>query len=228
MASTVTTERNMLEVEAGGAALKAIGALGAATLAVLGIIGIVPGYMASIATIVVGASLLAEGAAIGREYTALLGRVSGGTFGVVELGAGMTAEFIIGGGAITLGVLSLVGVHAEVLLPAAVIAIGSALILTSGSATRLTALKLQAVQTEEFAQNISHAIMSSTAGAQALTGVAAIVLGIIALVSMDSLTLTLVGLLAGSGALALSGSTLGGKMFQEMRRVGTRPPGDSV
>jgi hypothetical protein len=227
MVSTVTTERNLLEVEAGGAALKAFGALSAATLSVLGLFGIVPAYMASIAAIVVGTSLLAEGAAIGREYTQLLGRVGGGIFGVVELGTGMTAEFVIGGGAITLGVLSLMGVHALVLLAAAVIAIGAALILTSGSATRLTALKLQAAQTEteEIAQSVSHAIMSGTAGAQALTGVAAVVLGILAF-SVHPLTLILVGLLAASGALALSGSALGGKMFQEIRRLGSprRPP----
>ena len=228
MASTVTTERNMLEVEAGGAALKTIGALAAATLCVLGIIGIVPAYMASIATIVVGASLLAEGTAIGREYTALLGRVSGGTFGVVELGAGMTAEFIIGGSAITLGVLSLVGVHPAVLLPSALIAIGSALILTSGTATRLSALRLQALQADDFAQDVSHAIMSGTAGTQALTGVGAIVLGVIALVSAGSLMLTLVGLLAAGGALALTGGALGGKMFQEIRHFRSGHPGSEA
>jgi hypothetical protein len=226
MANAVSTERSILEVEAGGAALEGIGALAAATLSVLGIIGVVPVYMAAIATIAIGASLLAEGMAIGREYTALLGRLSGGAFGAVELGAGMTAEFVIGGAAIALGILSLVAIRPDVLLPCALIAIGAALILTSGTATRLNGLKLQATQAGSLAQSVSHAVVSGTAGAEALGGIAAIVLGIIALVSVEATQLTLVGLLVASGALTLSGSALTGKMLQGLQRAGSRQSGE--
>ena len=125
------------------------------------------------------------------------------------------------GGAVTLGILSLVGIHPPILLPCAVIAVGAALVLTSGTTTRLNDLKLQAAEAGTLAQGISHAAVSGAAGAQVLAGFAAAVLGIIALVSIDPMPLTLVGLLVGSAALALSASALSGKMLQGLQRVGS-------
>jgi len=222
MTNGVSTERSILEVEAGGAVVEGVGSLAAVVLAILGIVGLVPVYMASVAAIVIGAALLAQATAIAGEYTRLLSHVSGGTLGAVELGTGMTAEFVIGGSAITLGILSLVGIHPLVLLPCAVIAIGAALVLTSGTTTRLNDLKLEAAEAGALAQSISRAAVSGATGVQVLAGLAAAVLGIIALVSIDPLQLTLVGLLVGGAASALSATALSGKMLQGLQRVGSR------
>lgn len=225
MTNAITSGRSILEVEASGAVVEGIGALAAVVLAILGIVGLVPVYMAAIAAIVIGAALLAQATAVASEYTALLGRVAGGALGSVELGAGMTAEFVIGGSTVTLGILSLVGIHPMVLLPCAVIAIGAALILTSGTTTRLNDLKLEAAEAGTLAQSVSRAAVSGATGVQVLAGFAAGVLGIIALVSVDAMQLILVGFLVAGAASALSATALSGKMLQSLQRVGSRPPG---
>jgi hypothetical protein len=221
MANAVVSEKTVLGVEAGGAVVEGLVALAAVVLAILGIIGLMPLYMASIASILIGAALLAQGSAIASEYSKLLSRLSGGTFGTVELGTGTTAEFVIGGAAVTLGILALVNIHPQILLPAAVIAIGAALVLTSGATTRLNELKLEAAKAGEVAHTMARSAVSSAAGAQMLAGFATIVLGIIALVmATDVMTMTLVGLLVGSAALTLSASALSGKMLGALRREG--------
>jgi hypothetical protein len=216
MADAVASEKTILGIEAGGAVVEGLAALAAVVLAILGIIGLMPLYMASIASILIGAALLAQGSAIASEYSKLLSRLSGGTFGTIELGTGTTTEFVIGGAAVTLGILSLVNIHPHILLPAAVIAIGAALVLTSGATTRLNELKLEAAKAGEVAHNMARSAVSSAAGAQMLAGLATIVLGIIALVmaiDVMTMTMTLVGLLVGSAALTLSASALSGKML---------------
>jgi hypothetical protein len=219
MANIVASEKTVLGIEAGGAVVEGLAALAAVVLAILGIIGLVPIYMASIAAILIGAALLAQGSAIASEYTKLLSRLSGGTFGAVELGAGTTAEFLIGGAAVTLGILSLVNIYPTILLPCAVIAIGAALVLTSGTTTRLNDLKLEAAKAGEMAQNMARAAVSGAAGAQMLAGFATVVLGIIALVSVpDKMPLTLIGFLVASAALTLSASALSGKMLGALQR----------
>jgi hypothetical protein len=213
MANVVSAERTVLGIEAGGAVVEGLAALAAVVLSILGIIGLVPHYAAAIAAILIGAALLAQGSAIASEYSRLLARLSGGRFATLELGAGTTAEFVIGGAAVALGVLSLVNIYPMVLLPAAVIAIGAALVLTSGSTMRLNDLKLEAAKAGAAVQNMARSAVSGAAGAQLLAGFATVVLGIIALVSVDKMPLTLVGLLVGSAALTLSASALSGKML---------------
>lgn len=225
MANIVGMEKSILEVEASGAVVEGVGALAAVVLAILGIIGLVPVYMAAIASIVIGAALLAQAAAVAGEYTRLLSQLSGGAVGAVELGAGMTAEFAIGGSAVTLGILSLVGIHPLVLLPCSIIAIGAALILTVGTTTRLNDLKLEAAEAGALAQSISRAAVSGAAGVQVLAGFAAAVLGIIALVSITPVGLTLVGFLVSGAAMALSATALSGKMLQTLQRSGSAPHG---
>jgi hypothetical protein len=219
MANASISEKAVLEIEAGGTVVEGLAALAGVVLAILGIIGLVPLYMASIAVILIGAALLAQGSAIASEYTKLLSRLSGGSFATVELGAGTTAEFVIGGSAVTLGILSLVNIHPNILLPAAVIAVGAGLVLTSGSTTRLNDLKLEAAKAGEAAHHMMRSAVSGAAGAQMIAGLATIVLGILALVvAADTMPITLVGLLVGSAALALSASALSSKMLAALQR----------
>ncbi|HZD26720.1 MAG TPA: hypothetical protein VE631_10700, partial [Alphaproteobacteria bacterium] len=127
------TERRLLEVESGGAAVEAIGGIAIIILGILGLVGLAPSFLAAIAGIVFGVAVLALGAAIAAEFYSLYARLTGGALGTVELGGGMTVEVVAGGAAIVLGILALLGVAPNVLLPALVIAGGGSLMLAAGT-----------------------------------------------------------------------------------------------
>lgn len=219
-------EKRVLEVESGGAAVEAIGGLGVVVLSILGLVGLAPEPLAAIAGIVFGVAVLAQGAAVASEYSALFSRMSGG--GAIELGTGMTVEITAGGAAIVLGILALLGIAPLILLPALIITGGAALILTTGTLQRLNHLKMAASASTEVSEQMTRVTAASAAGGQLLVGVAAIVLGIVAFASLPmaaagaaagtpagmGLTLTLVGLLVIGASIAISGGALAGRFTQ--------------
>ena len=232
-----TGEKRLLEVESGGAAVEAVGGLAVAVLSILGLAGLASESLAAITGIIFGIAMFAEGVAIATEYSGLYARVSGGLMGAVELGGGMTVEIMAGGAAIVLGVLAVVGIAPLYLLPALVITGGASLLLTAGALQRLNSLKVSAAETPELAQRIMRVVTSSAAGGQMLAGVAAIVLGIVALASLPAaasaaaagggaiatwLILTLVGLLVLGSSIMTSGGSLVGRLIQMFNREAPR------
>ena len=214
MALTEDT-KSMLEIESGGSLIEAAGGIAVIVLTVIGLARGNDGFIPSIATIVLGVALLAEGGAIAAEFSKLLTATSGGTFGAMELGGGMTTEVLTGGAAIVLGILGLVGLVPMVLLPAAVIAVGGGLILTAGAVERLNRLRVRTTGSSEVAERVSQVAVSGAIATQIIAGIAAIVLGILALVSAGHASiLTLVGLLALGSAVALSGTALAGRLMR--------------
>jgi hypothetical protein len=186
---------------------------GAATvvIAILALAGTLPGYLAAIATIVFGVALIAQGGAVATRFRQLLRETAPYEIDPrAELGGGMGAELVGGATGIVLGVLSLIGVNAGVLLPIAVIVFGGALLLGSSSTMDLGTFTVPGAQ-ERFAQVARQAFVAAS-GTQALVGVAAIVLGILALVGLDPLVLTLVALLVLGAAVLLGGAALSGRM----------------
>lgn len=221
------SERRVMEVESGGAAVEAIGGLGVIVLSILGLIGLVPAYLGPIAGIVFGVSILTQGTAIAAEVSSLFAKVAGTTFRGAELGGGMTAEIMAGGTAIVLGVLALLQIATDVLLPSLVIAGGAAVMLTAGSIRRLNDLKVEAAESGDAAQRVMHAATSGAAASQILAGVAAVVLGIIALASTPTaataggatwMTLSLVGLLVLGASTMMGGGSLTGRLVQMINR----------
>jgi hypothetical protein len=219
-------ERHLLEVESGGAATEAFGGLTVVILTILGLVGLAPEPLVAIAGIVFGVAILAQGAAIAAEYTELFSKTNG-AMGTIELGGGMTVEITAGVAAIVLGILALLGMIPQILMPALVITGGAALILTAGSLQRLNRLKVTTAEKGKGSENVLRATTSGAAGGQLLSGVAAIVLGIIAFASMPStvamgaahmggnwLTLVLVGLLVLGSSIMLSGGALVGRLTQ--------------
>lgn len=226
-----SAERRIFEIETGGSAIEAVGGLGVIILSILGLAGVEPVFLASSAGVVFGVALLAQGAAVGTEYTSLFSKVTGGAFSAIELGGGMAVEFVAGGAAIVLGILALVGESPSILLPALVITAGTALILTIGTIQRLNTLKMEAAGASEIAQRVASHAVTGVAGAQFLAGLAAIVLGILAFVPMTKplsavppgpgawMTFTLVGLLIVGASITMSGGALAGRMMQMFNRV---------
>ncbi len=104
-----------------------------------------------------------------------------------------------------------------ILLPAAAIVFGSALILDSGANARLSVL--EARHSEEFKsreKTIKETAYAS-AGIELLVGIGIIVLGIVALNGVYPLMLILVAMLGIGAANLMTGAMIGGRMSSIFR-----------
>jgi len=116
----------------------AIGGAASIILAIVALSGVGQSLLAAIATVVFGAALLIQGGTMLTEFTKLMAPPSAAsTAEEVVGGGGLSALFLVGAAGIVLGVLSLVGISAQTLTAAAVIAFGGALLLSSNSVWRL-------------------------------------------------------------------------------------------
>lgn len=237
-------DRRVMEEESTSAAAEAIGGLAVVVLAILGLAGLVPIYLAGISGIVFGVTALAQGTAIAAEYQNIYSRFRGGNHtGSIELGGGMTIEVVAGGSAIVLGILSLIGAVPDILLPALVITGGAALMLSAGSVQRLNNLKLTAADEADPTLQVTHAATAGVVAGQVLSGIAAAVLGIIALASLHTsaaagaataasgapiwLILTLVGLLVLGASQMLTGGSLVSRFVQMFGGSREHMPGNT-
>lgn len=224
-------ERGAIQVETTGSITEAAGGIAVVVLSIIGLTRADNGFLMAIAAIVLGVAILAQGGTVAAEFSKLLSSAAGaattgaattGTAtmagaGGIEFG-GMTIEFLAGGAAIVLGVLALIGIHTDVLVAAAVITAGGALVLSAGSLQRMNDVQMQAAGLPELTRKLSQAAFSSTSGAQALAGVAAVVLGVLALSGVSPAALTLVGLLVLGAAVAVSGAALTGRIAGALNR----------
>ena len=210
-----------------GGLIDAIGGVATIVLVICGLVGIAPPMMVAIATIVFGVALLIQGGAMLSEYTQVVFPGGVRTSSIEQMGGNSLAlVFLVGAGGIVLGVLSLLGISAAVLSPVAVIGYGTALLLSSNAVWRLYVLRRASAQMETAvgqsqyvgAEMLASEMASGSAGIQALAGLAAIVLGILALAGNTAdLTLNLVALLALGSTIVLTGSTLSATVLSFMR-----------
>jgi hypothetical protein len=217
---TVERERHAIEEVGGGSIVESIGGIGALVLSILGLIGFIPVTMASLAAIAAGGALLIGGGTLASQYT----RIFSGARPRLShsiIGGGMAMESLAGFAAIVLGLLSLLGTHSAVLLGAAVIVLGCALLLASGAIARLTTLPLrEPFGTAEQARQAEHEhyivrdALYAASGSEALVGAGAIVLGILSLSGIAPMALILVALLAVGASILIAGSSVAGRMFE--------------
>jgi hypothetical protein len=211
MAVTQTAEQHMATHEsmartlATGAGAEAVAGGAAAVLAILGLAGALPMILASIAAILAGASFLFEGAAVAARYRRLAAEAGGGE---AQIETGMSAEIVGGLAGIALGILALVGVATVTLLAAGAIVFGGTLLFGSPVVYRESRTEPGSQILDEMARHMA----AGAAGAQALIGIGAITLGILALCGIASQTLVLVAFLCVGGAAMLSGGALTNKM----------------
>jgi hypothetical protein len=117
----------------------------------------------------------------------------------MEAGGGASAGFLGGIAGIVLGILALLGVATMTLLSVAILVYGASFMLSGISAERLVG------------SLGTHGTAGEMTSGHFMVGIAALVLGILAVVGLSQLTLVLVGLLClGTGAL-FSGSALGAR-----------------
>jgi hypothetical protein len=224
------TQTRYAETAAFGGLIDALGGIATIVLAIIGLTSFDPEGMAGIATIVFGASLLVQGGTILTEYAHIL-FPSEVLFEPNNLRSeGLSVMLLVGCGGIVLGVLALLGIAPVALTAVAAIAFGSALILSSSSVRQLYMLETQTLQaggTRSFNELLAGQMAGGSAGVQLLSGLAALVLGILAVTGYNPLLLTLSALLILGVTVLLTGGTLTGMLmsFMRPRRAIPRGPG---
>lgn len=219
-------EKRGLAVIAGGSALEGLGGLAVVALAILALAGVLPVQLTEIAGIVFGAALLFEGLSLAGEYSQIGSRIPESRTGSLEIQGGTGVEVFVGLGAIALGVLALVGVSSTVLIPSLIIAGGAGLLLSAGTTARMNDLRLiTAGHDSDRVRRVAHGALAGGAVTQILGGIAAIVLGILALVAIPDAAangrgaLPQIGMLVLGATLMLSGGALTGKMASMYRET---------
>jgi hypothetical protein len=216
MSTIMTSENTFQEAATYGGFVDAIGGVATVVLAIIALSGINQPQLAAIATVVFGAALLIQAGTMLSEYTRLSlpsGIMQSAQEGIQ--GGGMPALFLVGASGIVLGVLSLLNIVPGTLTSAAVIAFGTAMLLSSNSVWHLYRVK-QASQrpaTERMAsagEILAGEMASGSAAVQCVAGVAAMVLGILSVSGVYTNVLTLVGLLILGATVLLTGTTLSG------------------
>jgi hypothetical protein len=199
-------------------------AAGSIAVIVLSIIGLAQSSasatIVAVTVIVMGAALLAEGGALASEFSRLA-TVNGDAAAADTQISGMSLQVTGGGVALVLGILALLNVATETLLAVALIMVGGVMLLTAGTIPQLRQIRAQTAGASEIVQMIGRSAMSGLAGAQLLCGLAAIVLGILALSAADvalARTLVLSGLLVVGGAMTIGVTAMSGNMMRFFTR----------
>jgi hypothetical protein len=187
----------------------------------IGLAGVKAEMLVAIATVVFGAALLIQGGAMLTEFAQIetTTETSGSTSG-----GGLSALFLVGFAGIVLGVLALLGIYAPVLTAAAAIAFGAALIISSSAVWQLLTSRSIAARFERHSpllRVMASEVAASSAGLQAMAGLAVIVLGILAVAGVYTTGLSLIALLIAGAAIVLTGSSLSGSMTGLMRPAAT-------
>jgi hypothetical protein len=189
-------------------------ACGAVVLAILGIVGLFSTDLAAIAVIGLGAMLLFQGASVVLRYGELLYEASPSSkVNPAEVSRGITAEFLAGVAGIVLGILALLRIVPMTLMAVAVITYGGTLLLTCSESVWLNSLGKEG----EIVYQLRHSMGLAAAGAQALVGLAGLVLGILGLVGIAPMTMILAALLAIGASILLRSSFVGGLLLDFFR-----------
>ena len=199
-------DRTTTAVVTGGASVELLGGCAAIVLAIIGVAGFHPLYMLSIAVIAAGVALLAEGGSIAARWNDVIRRLEGDRYDRSELVGGIGTEVFGGAVGIVLGILALVGVNPFVLLPVAAIVFGASLLLGGAAQPELESL---VPEHDPRYRRITRDAIQASGGVMVMVGIAAAVLGILALLSVGPiLTLSLVAMLCVGGALLVAGGAL--------------------
>jgi len=191
---------NEMVVETGSGFELFCGAI-AILLSVLGLAGYLATYFAAGATLAVGFALLAQGSTIATRWRRAVHLA--GTERTERLG--MTTEMFGGLALIVLAILAVMGVAPVTLLASASIVVGAALLL-GGPTQPAFAPVPSGVSPVRW--QVEHTPGRTTAGVMVMAGIAAVVLGIVALFGWGpAIPLVLVAMLCTAAALVLAGST---------------------
>lgn len=206
-------------VLAGGSGIETLGGLIALVVAIAGF-STMPFQMAGIAVIALGMALFGQGLAIMSRWSDAVTRFEAQRRGARRAGprpyvaSGVSIEVFAGLIGVGLGIVALNDVAPLVLLPAAVTVFGGALLLGGAAQPDLVFL---APEPDPKVARVTYNAIQTSGGVMVLVGVAAAVLGILALLDVGPiLTLTLVALLAIGAALLFAGGALTARLARHL------------
>ncbi len=208
---TETPTRKVAHWVESGSTIEALGGAAAVILAILGLADISPLAMLAVASIVLGGALLLQGGLVATEYTEILSRFEGGPY--AEFGGGLGAEALAGISAIVLGILALFGLDAQNLMAIAAIVLGAGMALSAGVASRLNSVKIDISKGSSEAKAVAHEAVTGASFTQIFVGLAAVILGVLALLNISPEVLTLVAILGVGVSTLLSGGALISRMW---------------
>jgi hypothetical protein len=213
-----------VEAAAYGGLADAIGGIATVVLAIIALAGVQREIMLPIAVIVFGAALLVQGGTMLSEYASIIFPAGAAGPTSEQFGVGsLSTLFLVGVAGIVLGILALIGISPEVLTAIAVIAFGSALMLTSNAVRHLYMLQSSASRSgasRPGTELLAGEMASGSAGVQMLAGLASLVLGILAVLGINYEILTLAALIVLGATVILTGSALSGLVIGFMRSTG--------
>lgn len=209
--------RPAVEVGTGSSFLDALAGLAVIILAILGLVGVASQTLAGITAIVIGATMIVIGGTLAVELAEIATETTAAGTRPTEAGGGLTIEFIGGAAGIILGVLILLGLAPTALLSVSVIVFGGTLLMSSGTVSRVNAGLARTFTGTQPMDFLARDALMASSTMQALIGLGAIVLGILALIGIHQLTLVLVAFLAIGTALLFTATALGGRMLGSLR-----------
>jgi hypothetical protein len=177
-------------------------------LSIIALAGTATGALASIVTIVIGVGLMVQAFNSAAEVSKA---TAANTVAMPDLGGDVMVDLLCGITGIVLGILALVGINPQYLVPSALIVFGGALLL--GGAISMRPRSTHRAAGGET-QLVSYQSSAAAGGMEILVGIAAIVLGILSLIFVASGVLVLVGFLAVGAALLMVSATFSGTVMR--------------
>jgi hypothetical protein len=222
--SMTSVQSTRHEVANYGGVVDAIGGAATVVLAIIGLSGTSTDMLLAIATIVFGAALLIQSGTILSELTHMIFPAGAAEPAAEFRGGGLSIVFLVGGAGIVLGVLALLGIYRIELVSIAIIAFGSALVFGSNAVWSVHRMKQAAFRAggqraATGSEILATEIAAGSAGLQCIAGLAAIVLGILAVTGTMPVALSLIAFLVMGATILMTGSTLSGAVQGFMRPV---------
>lgn len=210
-------QQRAMRIVTAGSIVEALGGMSAVVLSILGLAGLARMTMVAISIIAIGAALLFAGGAMASRFSQLVAHTSGGRVDEAEFGGSVGAEFLTGSAGMVLGVLILLNISPITLAAISVVIFGGGLLLSTGATSGINSL----VEAYPYDRNVRVAreAVQGAAAIQSLVGIGSCILGILALLGVETYTLILVALLSIGGAILISASAISGKMLASMHRV---------
>jgi hypothetical protein len=202
--------KNTARVESSGFFSDSLISAGVVTLAIIGLVGILPLYMVAIGIIAMGSVFLLQSSTLGVQFSNVAQRGIQKT----EAGTGITSEAVGGIGGIVLGILALLGIYANALIPIAIIGFGATLILSAGVPNQMNDWVDESSIQRESSRRMSRYSSTSISGLQFLVGLGGITLGILGLLGFSPILLSLVALIGIGGSELLSSGFVGVRTSQ--------------
>lgn len=187
---------------ASGSSFELFAGVIAAIVAMIGIAGYYPAAMAATATIAVGFALLAQGGTLAARWQNAKHIPT--TEKTEALGIG--TEVLGGFAGIALGAAALLGVVPLVLLPAAAMAVGAALLFGGPAQPQIADA---APRSRRPAWRVTRDAVRTSSSVMVMAGLGGIVLGVLGLtIAGYTLVMSLIAMLAIAAALVLAGGAL--------------------